>query len=57
MARDEELSPPLTGQYLSVPLLFSPVHASEQCGGQHSSHDENKNSPILSPGLLGAMIG
>lgn len=57
MARNEQLSPSLTAQYLSAPLLSSPAHASEQFGNQHSSHDENKSSPIPSPGLLGAMLG
>ncbi|KAF1348956.1 Alpha/Beta hydrolase protein [Delphinella strobiligena] len=47
-ALDEGLSPPLTGVWLSVPVLFSSIEkVPEKYRDQWFSHEQNKNAPIL----------
>jgi acetyl esterase/lipase len=45
--RDEQISPPLTGIYLSVPILLSPEAVPEKLKDQYLSREQNKNAPIL----------
>ena len=47
LARDEQLSPPLTGQYLSVPILLPPAVVPEKYKEFYLSHEQNKNAPVL----------
>lgn len=46
-ARDEKLSPPLTGQFLAVPAVISPTRVPEKYKKWYISHDQNKETPIL----------
>jgi acetyl esterase/lipase len=45
--RDEQISPPLTGIYLSVPILLSPEAVPEKLKDQYLSREQNQNAPIL----------
>jgi acetyl esterase/lipase len=45
--RDEKMSPPLTGIYLSVPMLVSPEAVPGRLKHQYLSREQNKNAPIL----------
>ncbi|KAK9491450.1 Alpha/Beta hydrolase protein [Lipomyces doorenjongii] len=47
LARDEKLSPPLTGQYLAIPLLLPNGKVPEKYSPYAISYEQNKNSPIL----------
>ena len=47
LARDEKLSPPLTGQYLSIPALLPPAVVPEKYKEFHLSSEQNKSAPIL----------
>lgn len=47
-AQDEGLSSPLTGLWLSVPLVFPSLdHVPEKYKDQWFSHEQNKDAPIL----------
>jgi acetyl esterase/lipase len=45
--RDDRLSPPITGIYLSVPVVLSPEVVPEKYKDQYLSREQNKNAPIL----------
>jgi acetyl esterase/lipase len=47
LARDEGLSPPLTGQYLAIPLLVTPAVIPEKYKKLYLSYEQNKNAPVL----------
>ena len=46
--RDEKLSPPLTGAYLSIPACIPPELEPEQYKGLYLSREQNKDAPVLS---------
>ncbi|EXJ88096.1 hypothetical protein A1O1_05024 [Capronia coronata CBS 617.96] len=48
VARDEKLSPPLTGQYLAIPTVVTPNKLPEKYRPYHLSYEQNKDAPILS---------
>ena len=56
LARDEHLSPPLTGLYLSIPLLVD--HSSVPAKYKHEflSPEQTKNSPILGRDILDLLM-
>lgn len=47
LARDEKLSPPLTGQYLSVPALLPYKVVPEEYKSEYLSYSENTSDPVL----------
>jgi acetyl esterase/lipase len=47
VARDEKLSPPLTGQYLAVPMVLPQSKVPEKYKPYALSYDQNKDAPIL----------
>lgn len=47
LARDEGLNPPLTGQYLSCPVLCSPDVVPEKYKAEMISIEENVDDPVL----------
>jgi acetyl esterase/lipase len=47
LARDEKLSPPLTGAYLHIPAVLSPEAVPEHLKSEYRSYEQNRNSPIL----------
>lgn len=47
LARDEKLSPPLTGQYLCIPGVLPPPVVPEKYKELYLSHEQNAQSPIL----------
>ena len=46
-AREEKLSPPLTGQFLAVPATISDDAIPEKWKPWYLSHEQNRNVPIL----------
>ncbi|KAI9870595.1 MAG: hypothetical protein M1830_004066 [Pleopsidium flavum] len=47
LARDEHLSPALTGVYLSIPTVVDANSMPEKYKSEFLSHEQNKNPPIL----------
>lgn len=47
LARDAQMNPPITGQYLAVPLLLPPEVVPEHCRERYLSSEQNKHAPIL----------
>lgn len=47
VARDEKLSPPLTGQYLVVPALLPASKVPEKYRPYYLSYEQNKTAPVL----------
>jgi acetyl esterase/lipase len=47
VARDENLSPPLTGQYLAVPKVLPFTRVPEKYKEYHLSAEQNKDAPVL----------
>jgi acetyl esterase/lipase len=47
LARDDKLSPPLTGTYLSIPACMAPELVPEKYKDVYLSREQNKNAPIL----------
>jgi acetyl esterase/lipase len=47
VARDENLEPPLTGQYLCVPALLPPSSVPQKYQAEYVSGKENVNDPVL----------
>jgi len=45
--RDEKLSPPLTGVYLSIPAIMQPEHVPEKYKDFFLSREQNKNAITL----------
>lgn len=52
LARDENLSPPLTGVYLNIPSLLAPQAVPDKLKSTYTSRDENKDAPILNSGAI-----
>ncbi|KAL1887604.1 hypothetical protein Sste5346_010105 [Sporothrix stenoceras] len=52
LARDEKLSPPLTGVYLNIPSLLAPQAVSDKWKSAYTSRNENKDAPILNSGAI-----
>src|SRR5256885_3196181 len=50
--RDEKMSPPLTGIYLSVPMLVCPEAVPGKFKHQYLSREQNKTAPILNKKIL-----
>lgn len=48
LARDERMTPPLTGVWLSIPCLLEPEAVPAKWKAEYTSRAENKNAPILS---------
>ena len=48
--RDDKLSPPLTGLYISVPAILYPEAVPDKYKSMYLSRTQNTNDPILSPG-------
>ena len=55
--RDEKMSPPLTGIYLSVPILVSPEAVPGKFKYQYLSREQNKNAPILNKEAMALFRG
>jgi acetyl esterase/lipase len=45
--RDDQLSPPLRGLYLSVPTVVSPEAVPEKYKDEYTSREENKDAPLM----------
>ncbi|TVY75967.1 AB hydrolase superfamily protein B1A11.02 [Lachnellula suecica] len=56
-ARDEKLSPALTGQLLLVPPTFSPETVPERFKSRWLSYEQNKNAPVLNRESIDKIIG
>jgi acetyl esterase/lipase len=48
LARDENLSPPLTGQYLAIPMVLPNIRVLEKYRPYAISYEQNKDAPVLS---------
>lgn len=57
LARDEGLSPSLTGVWLSVPVVMSPPVVPEKYRAQYLSYEQNRDSPVLSRAEIDMLIG
>jgi acetyl esterase/lipase len=55
--RDEEMSQPLTGIYLSVPMLVSPEAVPGKLRHQYLSREQNKTAPILNKEAMALFRG
>ncbi|KAK0625702.1 AB hydrolase superfamily protein B1A11.02 [Lasiodiplodia hormozganensis] len=53
LARDEALSPPLTGVSASIPAVLAAEAVPERFKAEYKSHEQNKNAPGLDAGALG----
>jgi hypothetical protein len=51
--RDDELSPPLTGVYLSIPACMGPDVVPAKYKNVYLSREQNKNAPILNAESMG----
>ncbi|KAF2201168.1 hypothetical protein GQ43DRAFT_440856 [Delitschia confertaspora ATCC 74209] len=47
LARDEELNPPITGQYLCVPALLPKDNVPERFREEYESREANRSDPVL----------
>ncbi|KIY01939.1 uncharacterized protein Z520_02077 [Fonsecaea multimorphosa CBS 102226] len=47
VARDEKLSPPLTGQYLAIPAVLPASKVPEKYKEYFLSYEQNQNAPVL----------
>lgn len=52
LARDEGMTPKLTGVYLSIPSLVAPEAVEEKWKSVYTSREENKDAPILNQGSM-----
>jgi acetyl esterase/lipase len=52
LARDEGMTPPLTGVYLSIPSLLAPEAVPTKWKAEYKSREENKNAPVLNEGAM-----
>ncbi|KAG4439280.1 hypothetical protein IFR05_005213 [Cadophora sp. M221] len=50
--RDEKLSPPLTGAYLSIPACIPPESVPEKYMSLYLSREQNKEAPILNQHMI-----
>src|SRR2546421_8972693 len=55
--RDEKMSPPLTGIYLSVPMLVCPEADPGKFKHQYLSREQNKTAPILNKEAMALFRG
>jgi acetyl esterase/lipase len=55
--RDEKMSPPLTGIYLSVPMLVGPEAVPGKFKHQYLSREQNKTAPILNKEAMALFRG
>lgn len=56
-AKDENLSPPLTGTYIGTAVFFSPDTVPEEYKDFFISRTQNAEAPVLSKGMLDMMMG
>lgn len=52
IARDEKLSPPLTGQYLAIPAVLPASQVPEKYKPYYLSMEQNANAPVLPQGAI-----
>lgn len=52
LAREEKLSPPLTGQYLCIPTLLPPAVVPDKYKEYYLSYEQNKDAPVVSVAAL-----
>lgn len=52
LARDEKMSPALTGCWLSIPSLLSPTVVPDKYKKDYLSREQNKNAPILNENAI-----
>lgn len=52
LARDDKMSPALTGCWLSIPSLLAPQAVPDRYKKDYLSREQNKNAPILNSGAL-----
>lgn len=52
LARDEGLSPPLTGVYLNVPLVLAPEVVPEKYLPLYKSRNQNATAPVLNKAFM-----
>lgn len=52
LARDHNLSPPLTGQYLSIPAICPPSTLPDKFKKYSFSYEQNKDAPVLPQGAI-----
>lgn len=57
LARDEKLSPPLTGQYLSIPAMLPESVVPEKYKEFYLSHEQNENAPVLPKAAIDMFMG
>ena len=57
MYRDDQLDPPLTGVYLSIPLVLIDEAVDGNLREQLRSREENSNAPILGMGAIKMLLG
>lgn len=56
LARDEKLSPPITGQYLAIPALLPPSVVPDKYKEFYLSYDQNENAPVLPRAAIGMFM-
>lgn len=57
LARDEGLSPPLTGQYLCCPALLHDGNVPEKFKPEYLSRTQNDQDPVLKVGTIDLVLG
>jgi acetyl esterase/lipase len=57
LARDEKLSPPLTGQYLAIPTVCPKEKMPEKYKDRFLSYEQNKNAPVLPLAAMNMYMG
>ena len=57
LARDEKLFPPLTGQYLAIPVVCPQEKMPEKYKDRFLSHEQNKNGPGLGAAAINMFMG
>lgn len=57
LARDEKLSPPLTGQYLAIPNLIPEKKCPEKYRPYFLSYEQNRNAPVLPVAAIDMYMG
>ncbi len=53
--RDEKITPPLTGVYLSVPTVLRQDVVPEKYKARYLSHEQNKDAPMLNKVVIGLL--
>jgi len=56
-AKDENLSPPLTGQYIGTSIFFSSDTVPEEYRDFFISREQNAEAPVLNKGMVEMMMG